>query len=95
MHGSADWLILVSSIMAWGKWMCPNLSLAAELALEAQKRAIQTEGLKRPEALAKLCCQMLENDARRILIINGAVKRIAELECELGMMAENDYQNEG
>ena len=85
----------MSSVMAWGKWMCPELSLAAELALEAQKRAIYTEGLKRPEALAKLCCQMLENDARRTLIINGAVKRIAERECELGMMAEDDYQNEG
>jgi hypothetical protein len=81
--------------MAWGEWMCPDLSLSAELALEAQKRAIQSEGLKRPQALAELCCRLIENDARRALMMRGAVKRIAELECELGMMAEDDYQNEG
>jgi hypothetical protein len=88
-------LILISSVMAWGEWMCARLSLSAELALEAQKRAIHKEGVKRPEALAELCCKLIENDARRALIMNGAVKRIAELECELGLMAESDYQNDG
>jgi hypothetical protein len=88
-------LILIAFVMAWGEWMCAELTLSAQLALEAQKRAIQAEGLKRPEALARLCCQLLENDARRTLMMRGAVKRIAELECELGMMAEDDYQNEG
>ena len=74
--------------------MCPNLSLSAELALESQKRLIQSEGIRYPEKLAKLCCQLIEQDARKQAIIKGAVKRISELECELGLMAEDDYQSD-
>ena len=75
--------------------MCPDLSLAAELAVEAQKRLIVSEGLKHPEALTHLCCQLIEQDARKQAIIRNAVKRIAELECELGLMDESSYQSEG
>jgi hypothetical protein len=80
--------------MAWGEWMCQDLSLSAQLALEHQKRVIQSEGIRYPEKLAKLCCQLIDQDARRQVIIKGAIKRIAELECEIGLMAEDDYQNE-
>lgn len=70
--------------------MCPELSLSAELTLESQKRAIQSEGIRYPAKLAKLCCQLIEQDARRNAILNGAIKRIPELECELSLIDDND-----
>lgn len=92
MQGSTDWLLGAVSVMSWGEWMCPELSLAAELALETQKRVIKSEGINHPEALAHLCCQLIEQDARRQAILRGAIKHISELECELGLI--DAYQNE-
>jgi hypothetical protein len=79
--------------MAWGRWMVPDLSLAAELALEAQKRTIERHGESSPEALTRLCCQLLKHNAMQQSIIRNATKHIIELECELGLMAEN-YQSD-
>ena len=76
--------------MGWSDWIYPDLSLETQLALEAQKRLIHSEGLKDPKALADLCCRLIENDARRALMMQNAVKRIDELECKFGIIAHKD-----
>lgn len=75
--------------MAWGEWMCPDLSLSAELAIEHQKRIIQSEGIRYPDKLISLCCKLIEQNIRQQAILSGAVKHITELECELGLMGQD------
>jgi len=79
----------------WNEWLCPEFSLAAELQLEYQKRAIRAEGPKKPESLAELACKLIEQDALKSALLKGAVERIAELESELAMADELLYQIEG
>lgn len=68
--------------MAWSDWMCPVPEAHHLLTLERQRRAI--EGYNREQALDQLydLCELL---LRQDLIIRGATRRIAELECRLGL----------
>ena len=64
--------------MAWGEWMCPTLGPEHHLMLERERRAI--EGYDLPEARVMLR-RMADLMLRQELIIRGATRRIAELEC--------------
>jgi hypothetical protein len=65
--------------MAWGEWMVPQLGPEHLLTLERQRRVIETYDLKQAQAMLRQLCEL---SARQDLIIRGAVKRIAELECQ-------------
>lgn len=68
--------------MAWGDWMVPQPGPEHLLTLERQKRAVESYDLPQAQAmLIKLCQLSLHQD----LIIRGATRRIAELECTLAL----------
>lgn len=63
--------------------MVPQLGPEHLLTLEQQKRAIQNYNLMQAqEMLLKLCQLSVQQD----LIIRGATRRIAELECTLALL---------
>lgn len=68
--------------MAWGDWMVPKPGPEHRLTLERQKRAVQGYDLvQAQQMLIKLCELSMHQD----LIIRGATRRIAELECTLAL----------
>jgi hypothetical protein len=64
--------------MAWGDWMCPVVGPERQLELERQRRSIATYDLNQAQdmlwRLAQLC-------SHQELLLRGATRRIAELEC--------------
>ena len=69
--------------MAWGEWMVPQPGPEHLLTLERQKRAVEAYDLAQPQQmLIKLCQLSMHQD----LIIRGATRRIAELECNLALL---------
>lgn len=68
--------------MAWGEWMVPQPGPEHWLTLERQRRAVEDYTLPQAkDMLIKLCQLSLHQD----LIIRGATRRIAELECTLAL----------
>lgn len=68
--------------MAWGEWMVPKPGPEHLLTLEQQRRAVESYSLPQAkDMLMRLCQLSLHQD----LIIRGATKRIAELECRLAL----------
>ena len=68
--------------MAWGEWMVPQPGPEHLLTLERQRRAVEAYDLvQAQEMLLKLCQLSMHQD----LIIRGATRRIAELECTLAL----------
>jgi hypothetical protein len=70
--------------MAWGEWMCPQLEPHHLLELERQHRAVAHYDLPQAQQTLLDLTQLL---LRQDLILRGAVRRIAELECRLGLEA--------
>jgi len=69
--------------MAWGEWMVPQPGPEHLLTLERQRRAVESYDLVQAQRmLLKLCELSLHQD----LIIRGATRRIAELECTLALV---------
>ncbi len=64
--------------MAWGEWMIPTPGPEHLLTLERQRRAVQQYDEQQAK---KMLVQLCELAMRQDLIIRGATKRIAELEC--------------
>jgi hypothetical protein len=64
--------------MAWGEWMCPVRDAHHELELERQRRAIAAYDLATAQ---DLCWRLAQLAHHQDLIIRGATRRIAELEC--------------
>lgn len=64
--------------MSWGFWMCPIREQHHELELERQRRSIQGYDLERAQ---DMCWRLAQLCLSQDLIIRGATKRIAELEC--------------
>jgi hypothetical protein len=68
--------------MAWGDWMIPKPGPEHLLTLEQQRRAVDGYTLPQAKAMLLRLCQLsLHQD----LIIRGATRRIAELECTLAL----------
>jgi hypothetical protein len=68
--------------MAWGEWMVPKPGPEHLLTLEQQRRAVESYSLPQAkDMLMRLCQLSLHQD----LIIRGATRRIAELECRLAL----------
>lgn len=65
--------------MAWGEWMVPKPGPEHLLTLEQQRRAIENYNLADAKKMLFSLCQLAMNQD---LIIRGAVKHIAELECQ-------------
>ena len=65
-------------LMTWGEWMCPVRGPEHELELERQRRSIASYDLNQAQdmlwRLAQLC-------SHQELMLRGATRRIAELEC--------------
>lgn len=69
--------------MGWGEWMVPQPGPEHLLTLERQKRAVESYDLEQAQQmLLKLCQLSMHQD----LIIRGATRRIAELECNLALL---------
>lgn len=64
--------------MAWGSWMCPVREQHHELELERQRRSIQSYDLATAQDMLWRLAQLAMHQD---LIIRGATRRIAELEC--------------
>lgn len=64
--------------MAWGDWMCPVLGPEHELLMEQQRRAVSAYDLPQAQAMLIKLAQLCQHQE---LIIRGATRRIAELEC--------------
>lgn len=64
--------------MSWGEWMCPTLGPEHELQLEREYRAIARYDL--PQA-QEMLISLARLAMHQELIIRGATRRIAELEC--------------
>lgn len=73
--------------MSWADWMCPTLEPQHLLRLEQQRRAIEAYDL--PQARLMLL-QLAELATRQELMLRGAVGRIAELECQVGLEPEHE-----
>ena len=61
-------------------WLVPELTLSAQAQLEAGKRIVLHESKQSPDAIAKLCVSLLEQNALLMAITRQATARIAELE---------------
>jgi hypothetical protein len=69
--------------MAWGEWMVPQPGPEHWLTLERQRRAVEDYTLPQAkDMLIKLAQLSMQQD----LIIRGATRRIAELECTLALV---------
>jgi len=64
--------------MAWGSWMCPVRDAHHELELERMRRSIAGYDLNQAR---DLCWRLAQLAHHQDLIIRGATRRIAELEC--------------
>lgn len=64
--------------MAWSDWMCPALGPEHQLQLERERRAIDGYDLPQAKAMLRSMAQLM---LQQELIIRGATRRIAELEC--------------
>lgn len=64
--------------MAWGDWMVPNPGPEHYLTLERQRRAVDDYSEAQAKAMLLQLCQLTMHQD---LIIRGATRRIAELEC--------------
>jgi hypothetical protein len=69
--------------MAWGDWMCPTPGPEHELSLERQRRAIAGYDLAQARDMLWRLAQLASHQD---LIIRGATKRIAELECRAALL---------
>jgi hypothetical protein len=69
--------------MAWGEWMVPQPGPEHWLTLERQRRTVEDYTLPQAkDMLIKLAQLSMQQD----LIIRGATRRIAELECTLALV---------
>ena len=66
--------------MAWGEWMVPELSLAAEAQLASAKHTLLQEVHQHPEQVAELAWASMQQAAMLQSIMRKATARIAELE---------------
>ena len=73
--------------MSWADWMCPTLEPQHLLRLEQVRRAIEAYDL--PQARLMLQ-QLAELATRQELMLRGAVGRIVELECRMGLEPEHE-----
>lgn len=64
--------------MAWGEWMVPTPGPEHLLTLERQRRAIQRYDEQQAKQMLMQLCELV---MRQDMIIRGATRRIAELEC--------------
>ena len=64
--------------MAWSEWMCPTVEPHQRLELERQRRSIEGYNLQQAQ---DLCWRLAQLAHHQDLIIRGATRRIAELEC--------------
>lgn len=64
--------------MAFSNWMCPTLGPEHQLILERERRAIDAYDLPEAQAMLRSMAQLMMHQE---LIIRGATRRIAELEC--------------
>ncbi len=64
--------------MAFSNWMCPTLGPEHQLQLERERRAIEAYDLPEAQAMLRSMAQLMMHQE---LIIRGATRRIAELEC--------------
>ena len=64
--------------MAWGEWMIPAPGPEHLLSLERQRRAVQDYSADQAKDMLMRLCQLTMHQD---LIIRGATRRIAELEC--------------
>jgi hypothetical protein len=64
--------------MAWSDWMCPVLGPEYHLQLEQERLAIDGYDLPQAKAMLRSMTQLM---LQQELIIRGATRRIAELEC--------------
>lgn len=64
--------------MAWGEWMVPKPGPEHLLTLERQRRAVAHYSEAEAKSMLLSLCQLTMHQD---LIIRGATKRIAELEC--------------
>lgn len=64
--------------MTWGEWMIPTPGPEHLLTLERQRRAIQQYDEQQAKQMLMQLCELT---MRQDMIIRGATKRIAELEC--------------
>lgn len=71
--------------MAWGEWMVPNPGPEHLLTLEQQRRAIDHYSLSDARKMLFSLCQLTMHQD---LIIRGAVKHIAELECQQALQRD-------
>ena len=71
--------------MAWGEWMAPKPGPEHLLTLERQRRAIEHYSEREAkEKLLQLCQLTLHQD----LIIRGATRHIAALECQQALQSD-------
>lgn len=70
--------------MAWGEWMIPQPGPEHLLTLEQQRRAIENYSLEDARKMLLSLCQLTMHQD---LIIRGAVKHIAELECRQALQS--------
>ena len=64
--------------MAWGAWMCPVRGPEHELELERQRRSIASYDLATAQDMLWRLAQLCHHQD---LMLRGATRRIAELEC--------------
>ncbi|MFN7322761.1 MAG: hypothetical protein ACK5SP_00685 [bacterium] len=65
-------------IMAWGDWMSPQMGLEHHLELERGRRALANST---PDQVMAHALRLWQLTIHQSLIIRGATRRIAELEC--------------
>ena len=65
--------------MAWGEWMVPRPGPEHLLTLERQRRAVLGYDLVQAQQMLLRLCEL---NMHQDLIIRGATRRIAELECQ-------------
>ena len=65
-------------LMTWGEWMCPARGPEHELELERQRRSIQSYDLNQAQDMLWRLAQLCQHQE---LMLRGATRRIAELEC--------------
>ena len=78
--------------MAWGEWMCPVLGPEHMLTLERERRAIDGYDLPQAKAMLRSMSQLM---LQQELMLRGATKRIAELECQEALQEKAPHRQGG